>query len=299
MESFATASDGTRIWWRAAGRGAPPVVLVDGIACAGFIWRDLFPRLAAHRRVLHWNYRGHGRSERPKDLARTSLSDAVDDLLAVMDAARARSAVLVGHSVGVQVCLEAHRRAPRRVRALVLLCGSPGHPLHTWHGRPLLEAVFPLLKQLAVARPEEARWVFRNIVPSRAVLELGRRFEVNRELMPRADLQRYLDDVSGIDPEVFVRMLASAARHDSARHLPHVDVPTLIVAGERDTWTPLERSRAMHAAIPGSELLVVPDATHTAALERPDLVGDRLVRFLEEHAGRPPRKRARRGSPAA
>ncbi|GEJ58434.1 alpha/beta fold hydrolase [Anaeromyxobacter diazotrophicus] len=293
MESFATAADGTRIWWRAAGRGAPPVVLVDGIACAGFIWRDLYPRLAAHRRVAHWNYRGHGRTERPRDLARTTLGDAVDDLLAVMDAARLPSAVLAGHSVGVQVCLEAHRRAPRRVRGLVLLCGSPGRPLHTWHGRPLLEAVFPLLKQLVVERPAEARWVFEHLVPTPVALELGRWFEVNRHLLPRADLQRYLDDVAGIDPQVFVRMLASAGRHDATPHLPAVDVPTLIVAGERDTWTPLERSRAMHAAIPGSELLVLPDATHTGPLERPELVGERVERFLAEHAA-PARRRARR-----
>ncbi|HEX7487782.1 MAG TPA: alpha/beta fold hydrolase, partial [Anaeromyxobacteraceae bacterium] len=117
-ESFAAAADGTRIGWRAAGEGTPAVVLVDGIACAGFIWREIFPALAARRRVLHWNYRGHGRSESPRDLAHTTLADAVGDLFTVMDAAGEPSAVLIGHSVGVQVCLEAHRRAPERVRAL-------------------------------------------------------------------------------------------------------------------------------------------------------------------------------------
>jgi pimeloyl-ACP methyl ester carboxylesterase len=76
-------------------------------------------------------------------------------------------------------------------------------------------------------------------------------------------------------------------------------VPTLIVAGERDTWTPLERSKAMHAAIPGSELLVLADATHTGPLERPEVVGERLERFLAEHAGPAPRARARRRTPAA
>ena len=183
LESFATAADGTRLWWRAAGRGAPPVVLVDGVACAGFIWRDLFPRLAARRRVVHWNYRGHGRSESPRDLARATLADAVGDLLTVMDAARLRAAVLAGHSLGVQVCLEAHRRAPERVRGLVLVCGAPGRPLRTWHRTPALEAVFPLLARLVRERPAEARWVFRNLVPSPLVLELGRRFEVNAALL--------------------------------------------------------------------------------------------------------------------
>lgn len=297
MESFTRAADGTRIGWRAAGRGAPPVVLVDGIACAGFIWRDLYPRLARSHRVVHWNYRGHGRSARPADLAHATIPDAVGDLFAVMDAARLRSAVLAGHSVGVQVCLEAHRRAPERVRALVLLCGAPGLPLQTWHGGPLLETLFPYLKRFVLERPKQARWIFKNAVPSPLALELGRFFEVNRRLLPREDLQRYLDDVADVDPQVFVRMLASAARHDATPHLRHVDVPTLIVAGERDTWTPLERSRAMHEAIPESELVVLPAGTHTGPLERPQLTWERVQRFLALRAPALRRRAAAPGRP--
>ena len=296
-ESFAAAADGTCIWWRTAGKGAPAVVLVDGIACAGYIWREIFPELAARHRVLHWNYRGHGRSERPRDLAHTTLADAVGDLFTVMDAAGEPSAVLVGHSVGVQVCLEAHRRAPKRVRGLALLCGSPGRPLHTWHGGPMLEGIFPLLKRLVITQPAAARWVFRNLVPTEVTLQVGGYFEVNRNLLPRADLERYLADVAAVDPQVFVRMLASAAEGDATDHLPDVDVPTLVVAGEDDTWTPLIRSVAMHEAIPGSELLVLPGGMHTGPLEHGLLVRRRLERFLAERvvAARPrrPRRRAR------
>src|SRR6266568_628748 len=294
-ESFAAAADGTRIGWRAAGEGAPPVVLIDGIACAGYIWREIFPFLAARRRVLHWNYRGHGRSERPRDLAHTTLADAVGDLFTVMDAAGEPSAVLIGHSMGVQVCLEAHRRAPRRVRALALVCGAPGHPLHTWHGGPMLEAVFPVLKRLVMAQPAAARWAFRNLIPTELSIQIGRYFEVNRNLLPREDLEKYLADVAAVDPQVFVRMLASAAHHDATDPLPDIDVPTLVVAGENDTWTPLSRSIAMHEAIPGSDLLVLPGGMHTGPLEHGLLVRLRLERFLAERvlAARPRRPRRR------
>jgi pimeloyl-ACP methyl ester carboxylesterase len=296
-ESFAAAADGTRIGWRAAGEGTPAVVLVDGIACAGFIWREIFPALATRHRVLHWNYRGHGRSESPRNLAHTTLADAVGDLFTVMDAAGEPSAVLVGHSVGVQVCLEAHRRAPQRVRALALLCGSPGHPLRTWHGGPMLEGVFPVLKRLVMAQPAAARWAFHHVFPTELMLQVGSYFEVNRNLLPREDLERYLADVAAVDPQVFVRMLASAAANDATDHLPDVDVPTLVVAGEDDTWTPLSRSIAMHEAIPGSDLLVLPGGTHTGPLEHGLLVRRRLERFLAERVVaarvRRPRRRAR------
>jgi pimeloyl-ACP methyl ester carboxylesterase len=303
-ERFAVAADGTRIAWRSAGRGGPPLILCDGIGCAGYIWRYLFPRLAEHRRVIHWHYRGHGRSERPRDLEHTTLGDCVEDLFAVLDAAGEPRAVLVGHSMGVQVCLEAHRRVPARVAALVLACGAPGRTLDTFHDGPLLAAVFPFVKQLVLARPAAARWLFEKIVPTELALQLGRYLEVNRFLVARADLERYLADLAEVDPEVFVRTLASASQHDATDHLPEVDVPTLVVAGERDSFTPMALSIRMHAEIPGSEMLVVPGGTHVAPIEQRELVGSRLEQFLGERvpaaAPRAPggRKTRRRHTPA-
>jgi pimeloyl-ACP methyl ester carboxylesterase len=291
-ESHAVAADGTRLFWRSAGRDAPALILCDGIGCAGYIWRYLFPQLAAHNRMIHWNLRGHGKSERPRDLDRTSLLDCVEDLFAVMDAAGEREAVLVGHSMGVQVCLEAHRRHPSRVQALVLACGAPGRTLDTFHDGPLLAAVFPYIKRLVLARPAAARWVFRTLCTSEIVLQLARYLEVNRYLVAREDLERYFADLAEVDPEVFVKTLSTAARHDASDHLPHIAVPTLVIAGEKDSFTPLALSLRMHAAIPGSEMLVVPGGTHVTPIEHRDLVALRLEKFLDERVAGARRRRA-------
>ena len=77
-ELFAVGHDGTRIYVRSRERAAPPpaeggrltAVLCDGIACDGFIWKYLWDdlaRIAGVSHVAHWNYRGHGRSGRPRD----------------------------------------------------------------------------------------------------------------------------------------------------------------------------------------------------------------------------------------
>jgi pimeloyl-ACP methyl ester carboxylesterase len=297
-EHFAVAGDGTRIWWRAAGQGSPAVVLSDGIACSGYIWRHLFPALAARGRVLHWNYRGHGKSERPRDPDRVSLLDCVGDLFAVLDAAGEPSAVLAGHSMGVQVCLEAHRQDPGRAHALVLICGAPGRTLDHFHGRRVLSTVFPYIRELVLTAPGLARYVFRKALSMELALQIGLWFEVNRHLLPREDLERYLADAADVDLEVYVRMLTTAARHDASDHLPEVKVPVLVVAGEKDTWTPFPLSTGMHEAIPESELLVLPAGTHTGPLEHPELVALRLEKFLAERvdalpgAGGPPPRRA-------
>ncbi len=292
-ESFATARDGTRIWWRATGQGSPAIVLTDGIACSGFVWKHLEPALARGRRVIRWNYRGHGRSEAPADPDRISVLDCVDDLLAVLDAAGERRAVLAGHSMGVQVSLEAHRAAPDRTAGLVLVCGSPGRLLDTFHDARVLSAAFPWLRRGILAWPALARFAFRSLVPTELSYRIALRFEVNADLVRREDLFPYLEEVADVDPVLWARMLSTAAVHDASDHLPAVGAPTLIVAGERDTWTPMWLSVRMHAQIPGSELLTLPRGTHAGPIEHPDLVALRIEKFLHERAPvEPPRPAA-------
>ncbi len=285
-ERFATAADGTRLWWAAAGRGAPAVVLTDGIACSGWIWRDLLPRLSARHRVVHWNLRGHGRTGAPRDSRRCTIGDCADDLLRVMNAAGLDSAVLVGHSMGVQICLEAHRREPERVEALALLCGVPGHLLDHFHGSGLLARVCPFVELFVALAPGAVARAYRAALSTRFAVEFALAFEVNRKLLPREDLARFLAGAGLVDVRSYARLLASAALHDATDHLPDIRVPVLVVAGDRDTWTPFSLSLRMHEAIPGSELLVLPGGTHAGLLEHAELVAPRLERFLESLASR-------------
>jgi pimeloyl-ACP methyl ester carboxylesterase len=283
-EHYAPAEDGTRLRWSSLGpAGAPDrpaVLLSDGIGCAGYIWRALEPALARRRRVLHWNYRGHGGSERPVEPEQVSVAHCARDLLTVLDEAGERRAVLVGHSFGVQVALEAHRLAPRRVAGLVLICGSAGHLLDTFHDVPGASAALPYWQRAVEAYPGVARFLARTVIPSEAVVRLGMAYEVNARQLSRQDLERYLADLADVDSPLFVRLLASAAAHDASGHLPEVAAPTLVLAGEKDTFTPARLSVALHEAIPGSELLVVPGGTHVLPLEQPALCEGRIEAFL-------------------
>jgi pimeloyl-ACP methyl ester carboxylesterase len=292
----ATAADDTPIYWTSTGRGSPPVVLTDGIGCAGYIWRALRPALAQERRVLHWNYRGHGASGMPRNPARTTVGDCAEDLLAVLDDAREARAVVFGHSMGVQVALELHRRHPARVAGLVLAQGAPGRLLDAFRDSPTAKLTFPWARDLILRHPDLARVAFRTLVPTEFALEYALENEVDRSRVDRADMQRYFDDLAQVDPALFVRLLASAAEHDARPHLRRVDVPTLVIAGEADTFTPQRLSTEMHREIRGSSLLVVPGGTHVAILEAQDLVARTVREFLDREVPVVPRA-SRRAAP--
>jgi len=291
-ERYATAADGTRLRWTSAGpehppAAGPPVILCDGIGCAGYIWRALAPALAARRRVLHWNYRGHGGSERPSEPEAISVAHCVGDLLSVLDEAGERAAVLVGHSFGVQVALETARQAPERVAGLVLACGSAGHLLDTFQDRAVASAAFPYWRRAVEAYPAVARFLARTVIPSEVTVRLGQAYEANARQLSPEDLRIYLTDLADVDSPLFVRLLASAAGHDATGHLPEVRAPALVLAGEKDTFTPVRLSVAMHQAIPGSELLVLPGGTHVALLDQPEACRERIERFLSERVDPP------------
>src|SRR5262245_55628845 len=134
--TFALANDGTRLFVRSKaltrlhalrpgeaggvpeGRlpalGGLRAFLCDGIVCDGFIWKYLWEDLASTLPLVHWHYRGHGRSAPPADPERIDIAQHADDLLTVRRVAGDPECVLIGHSMGTQVALEHYHRHPDR-----------------------------------------------------------------------------------------------------------------------------------------------------------------------------------------
>src|SRR5256885_5570425 len=205
-EGFAGARGGTRIYWAAVGRGGPALVCCDGIGCAGFAWKSLVRDFAARHRIVRWHYRGHGRSAVPRDLERVSFDDICGDLDAVLAAASIENAVVLGHSMGVQVALEYHRCHPERVLGLGLVCGSYGLPLDTFHDSRMLKTMFPALLGAAARWPEATEFLWRAIVGGGWGYQLTTHFEVNGKLVRREDFAPYFNHLSGMDPSLFLGM---------------------------------------------------------------------------------------------
>lgn len=286
-QDFLHTPDGADVYFQVQGEGAPGMVLCDGLGCDGFIWKYLLPELRRSHRVIRWHYRGHGRSGIPRDREHIGMAPNCEDLDRILEATGTRDAVVFGHSMGVQVALEFHRRFPNRVLGLVLLCGSYGNPLDTFHDDTLLRRAFPYLRHLVERYPRGARRILELALSTELAVRIALDFEVNKELVRRADLRPYFDHLAKMDPVVFMRTLDSMAEHTGWDHLPHIDVPTLVIGGERDTFTPLWLSRRMADAIPGCDLMIVPGGTHTTLIEQPSLVNERILRFLSTRILRP------------
>jgi len=280
---FATAPDGTRLFYGVLGAG-PVLVLDDGVGCDGWMWEHLQPHFAATHTVVHWHYRGHGRSGAPRDRARIGIVDLADDLVSVLDAVGTERPVHIGHSMGTQVALEEWHLYPKNVKGLVLLCGSFGHVTQSFRGVPILDAILPKLMGIVDKQPDLVRAIWSRIPPEMAFRAAMLAGDVDPDNVRREDMLPYLKHMTHVDFAMFLKMLRSAGDHSAEEYLKDIDVPVLIVAGEKDTFTPGSLSTWMAEQIPGSELLVVPAGTHVAPIEQPELIGARIKAFVERAA---------------
>ena len=298
-ESFARGTDGTRLYFHrqarrveplnAPGRSGPSdqtgltALLCDGLACDGFIWKYLWDELADLLNVAHSHYRGHGRSGLPIDTEQIGVRALADDVDAVRRELGDPPVVLIGHSLGTQVALEAYRRRPEGIAALVLLCGSFGRVTYTFKGSEMLASVLPNLIEFATAHPIVTRAIWSSVPPKVAIAVARLTGDINLANVRLEDVEPYFEHVSIVDFELFLRMLRAAGEHSAEDILSQLRVPVLVVAGAKDSFTPAAVSEGMAQAIPGAELEVIASGTHLAPLEHHREIAARIAAFLSEH----------------
>jgi 3-oxoadipate enol-lactonase len=283
--------DGTRLTYYAGGaEEGVALVFCGGLGGGIRVWQPLIERFAPRFRLLAWDYRGLYASGASRRRA-YDIEHHAEDLLQLLRHEGVETPVLLGWSMGVQVMLEAHRVEPALARGLVAIHGTPGRPLQTAFGSDVLERIFPPVsllmrgagRRFAATAPSLAR--SRLVAGSFvwAVQRLG-------WMAPEIDFERFQEVAAewlsldlGIYAEIFRRM----GKHDASDLLAEIRAPALVIAGERDRFTPSEAARQMAAAMPAARLELLPEATHFGLIEYPDAIVGAVERYLSETLGIP------------
>jgi pimeloyl-ACP methyl ester carboxylesterase len=293
------AADGTRLWWRSyPAASGTPLIFANGAACSIHYWPLIVEHFVGRNPIVLFDYRGHGRSGRA-DPHTYDIAVFARDLLSVMAAAKVDRGVLCGHSMGVQVILEAYRQAPERVAALVPMFGTFGEVISTVSQVPgvvrMIDRALGLLERNA---DPIGRFVMPTLTWPHSLL-LARLVGSNPSLCPGHYLRHLMEHIRSMEPECVVRTFRSVFRHSAADVLPRVGVPTLIFAGAVDRMTPPLLAERMQRAIPRAELAIVDHGSHLAMLENPGFVHCRLELFLRDHGFMPEPPGARPAAVAA
>jgi len=252
---------------RAFDPSLPPVVLIHGAGHDHSVWNLQCRYLAHHgHSAVAPDLPGHGRSAGPPLASIEALAAWIVELL---DALKIETAVLVGHSMGSLIALQAAAESPQRISALVLAGSVAPMPV----AEPLLEA--------AANRREKAhaminQWSYaprsgigRSAQPGTCLTIANLRLmEHQEEGVLHTDLTACNRYATGIEAASRVRC------------------PTLLIGAARDQMTPPKASAPLLEALAqvpgGARRVVLPECGHAMMAEAPDGVTDALARFLDE-----------------
>ena len=259
-----------RLFREILGSGTPPLVLVHSFACSHLDWRPQVEHFSKTHTVVAPDLRGHGKSSgTPADC---SIETYGADLAALLAELKLPPAVLVGHSMGCRVVLQAALEAPGRVAGLVLIDGS----------------------KIGTGDPDTAERVVREQIKATGYGAFARRlFEdmfvaASNAALKGPIIERALDLPPEIGAELFARMVGWDARH-MERALAGAKAPLLVIqstsvnaqrvrmplkAGETTPWLDLVRARA-----PAARVEIVTGVGHFPQIEAPQRVNALIEEF--------------------
>ncbi len=257
--------NGAHLFYQVTGTGTP-MLLIHGFPLDGQLFQGQLPQLGQHYEVITPDLRGFGKSTTPD--AQGSIQTYARDMLGLMNHLGISKAIIGGHSMGGQIVLQMYRQAPERFLGMILIDTNP------MAASVVEQAEFPAY---GIQAQQQG-------VPS-IVRTLAAQFLTGTTRLNNPGATKTLMDIIA---EASVNGVvgggqALATRPDFTALLPKIAVPTLVLVGVDDPVYGLEVSQMTQAAIPGSTLVIVPQAEHTSNFEQPVYTNTVITQWAARH----------------
>jgi pimeloyl-ACP methyl ester carboxylesterase len=252
--------------YESRGTSDTALFLLHGVGGAKALWApQLEPLASAGYRVVAWDMPGYGASAMLEPYTFEALARALERLI---EHIAPRRAILLGHSMGGMVALEAFAWFPGRLAGLILSGSSPafGKADGAWQQAFLRERLAPLDQGETMA--DLAPRLVANLIglePDPAGVALATRV---MSAVPGATYRAALQALIGFDRRAL---------------LPSIRVPTLALAGAEDKTAPPAVMQKMAERIAGARYACLPGAGHVANVEQPDAFNQAVLAFLQAH----------------
>jgi aminoacrylate hydrolase len=241
------------IHWESHGQpDGPAILLSSGLGGSGSYWQPNLAALGAGHRVITYDHRGTGRSDRhvAGDLTVEAMAA---DVVALMDAIGLDRCTFIGHALGGHIGLALALEAPERLDRLVVINGWAKLDLHTAR---CFDTRLALLRNSGPRAYLHAQPLF--LYPPQWIADHHDELQDEEEAM--------LAHFPGAD--MIERRVAAVRRFNIAGRLDEIRVPTLLVASDDDMLVPPSASEKLAAGIPGAQLARMAVGAHACNVTR-------------------------------
>ena len=281
------SADGTRLCAWTNGADGPPVLLCNGLGTSPYAWPALLEPDCGVR-VISWNHRGIGGSDRPDDIERVGMEAFLEDAIAVMDDAGLSSCVVMGWSMGVNVAFELINCHPERVDGILAVGGVPGDTFNTMLAplhlpRPLAKAALLGFAHVAKITGRAATPVTNRIPWNRVTTTALRYSGFMMSSSRHEEVREAVREFMAADVDWYAHLALHASRHDRVS-LSHIAVPVTLIAGRWDVLAGMRDVRTAAERIDDSRYVEL-SGSHFLPLEQPEEIHAELLDLIAR-AGR-------------
>ncbi len=269
--------NGVNLWYRISGDGEP-VVQIHGAGFGHFNFDLATPELSRHFRVVDYDMRGYGQSDRPRQ--HYDMDVWADDVAGLMDALELERAHVHGTSMGGAIAIVFAGKYRDRTASVVINCA-------------------------AAKLGRAGRLVFRNWIDiarldpegpgSRTLAELISWEAFSKAFLEREDAPAAIDNTQRIlresnDLEVFTAACQALCDMDVTGWLPKITAPALVLGGDEDVMTPWDQGpggagqEAIYRGIPGAEKHVIRGSGHSTIFDNAEEHNRVVADFFRRHS---------------
>jgi non-heme chloroperoxidase len=266
----------------------PVIVFNYGLVCSNHHWKfqtDYFDRLGFQ--ILVHDYRGHFQSTGAHDVTKLTFQQMAKDVADLCGFLEIKHAIMLGHSMGVNICLQLAKDAPSLVMGMVLISGTFINVKDVMFDSNLMEFIAPLAALGLEKYPEVFKKIWATGGLNPVIRELIHRSGFNRQKVSSEFIEIYLNRVGQLGADVFFQLFNEMTRQNITAYLEKMKVPVLVIGGHKDNVIPNHLQRTLASLLPNAETYFLKDGSHVPQADFPDMINQRIELFLNQRFSRP------------
>ncbi|MGE3609438.1 MAG: alpha/beta fold hydrolase [Bacteriovoracaceae bacterium] len=262
----------------------PVLIFNYGLVCSSLHWQYQTAYFDKHGfQILIHDYRGHFQSSGIHDVKKITFPQMAKDIKDLCEYLDINKAILLGHSMGVNVCLQMAKDFPDFIKAMVLISGTFMSVKDVMFDSNITEFITPFLYNSMEKYPEVMKKIWSTGGSNPLAKFIIHTTGFNKNKVSKEFVEIYLNRVGQLGPELFFQLFSEMTKQNIAASLDQMKMPILVMGGYKDQVIPNHMQRTLASLLENSETYFLKDGSHVPQADFPDLINERIHFFIEKN----------------
>lgn len=263
----------------------PVLVFNYGLVCSNHHWKfqiEHFDKL--EYQILIHDYRGHFQSSGNNQLEKITFKQIAQDISGLCEFLKIEKAIMLGHSMGVNICLQLAKDYPQLVSSMVLISGTFMPVKDIMFDTNIMEFLTPLALAGLEKYPQFMKKVWSTGGMNPLIREIIHTTGFNRQMVSKEFIEIYLNRMGQLGVDMFFQLFKEMTVQNITSSLDRMNIPVLIMGGHNDNVIPNHLQRTLASLLPNSETYFLKTGSHVPQADFPDLLNERIDLFIQQHS---------------